>query len=117
MNACLLQSLKFPRVGESAGSRACGAGARRSTTATPANGPPTVSCGAWTMIGRVLLCFATLSVAVAAGEGGRTAEPPDGDEQGEARDLWRVENRCGINSLYVFMRLSGKPISYDEVFG
>lgn len=115
MNACLLQSLKFPWVRESAGSRACGAGARRSTTATPAIGPPAVSCSAWIIIGRLLLCVATLSVAVKAGEGGRIAAPPGGDEQGEERDLWRIENRCGINSLYVFIHLIGKPISYDEI--
>jgi hypothetical protein len=114
-DACLMQSLKFPRFHASGGSRACEGGARRSMIATPAIGSPNVSFGAWIIIGCALLCVATLSVTVEAGEGGPIAKPPGGDGRVEEQDVWRIENRCGINSLYVFIRLLGQPVSYDEI--
>ena len=78
-------------------------------------GSPKRSCSAWIITGCVLFCVTTLSVTVKAGDVGRKTEPPGGNEQSEERDIWRIENRCGINSLYVFMRLLEQPISYDEI--
>jgi hypothetical protein len=31
------------------------------------------------------------------------------------QDIWRTQNRCGVNSLYVFLRLSGQSASYDDL--
>lgn len=32
-----------------------------------------------------------------------------------AEDIWRTQNRCGVNSLYVFLRLNGQSASYDDL--
>jgi ABC-type bacteriocin/lantibiotic exporter with double-glycine peptidase domain len=35
------------------------------------------------------------------------------DSDDSDREIWRVGNRCGINSVYVLLRLLGRPVSYD----
>jgi len=51
------------------------------------------------------------NVAPAPAQGG-TPQPDAGQSPSEP---WRVANRCGINSAYVFLKLLGRSVSYEEV--
>ena len=67
----------------------------------------------------MILGTATLAlVAIAAAGAGVSGQdapdrpPPNGGSQ---QDLWRVENRCAANSLYLLLRMNHKEVDYAEV--
>ncbi len=45
--------------------------------------------------------------------------PPPADSTAEAAELpgWRRENHCGVNCLYVMMKMQNIPCSYEELCG
>src|SRR5436305_11710603 len=57
-------------------------------------------------IGTMLTCLCLLTVvSPALGEDGA---PPGGE-------VWRVANRCGVNTIFLMFRLTGRPADYRAV--
>lgn len=50
--------------------------------------------------------------------GERQAHAMSGSAQRQStsddNDIWRIQKRCGVNSAYVFARLLGQPVDYDD---
>lgn len=70
----------------------------------------------------IIACLGTLAVPErdecrsVRGEAPSSSQPSSEDVvSSEDRDIWRIQKRCGVNSVYLFARLLGHSVRYDDV--